>query len=261
LDVLAYLQSLGRARERSGFDRQAMASSATSGTSDMAMASEPSARATPPSVPIAMIGGYSLSAPVLHPASDPDDLHEEVSRGGALFAANCASCHGPAGLGDGKASASLLPAPANLTAARFSDERVSGVLWNGIPGSSMPPWRQLPAEDLRTLIAYVQSLGVPSAPSRSPETASVDQGKALFAANCASCHGDQGSGNGPAAGALAPPPTNFNVKRPTQRRVLDVLENGIPGTAMPPWKRQLDQEQQQALAEFVHSLYALLEEN
>jgi len=261
LDVLAYLQSLGRPRERSGFDRHAMASSATSGTSDMAMASEPSARATPPSVPIAMIGGYSLSAPVLHPASDPDDLHEEVSRGGTLFTANCASCHGPAGLGDGKASASLLPAPANLTAARFSDERVSGVLWNGIPGSSMPPWRQLPAEDLRTLIAYVQSLGVPSAPSRSPETASVDQGKALFAANCASCHGDQGSGNGPAAGALAPPPTNFNVKRPTQRRVLDVLENGIPGTAMPPWKRQLDQEQQQALAEFVHSLYGLLEEN
>jgi mono/diheme cytochrome c family protein len=125
----------------------------------------------------------------------------------------------------------------------------------------MPPWRQFPAEDLRTLIAYVQSLGVPSAPSMSPETASVDQGKALFAANCASCHGDQESGNGPAAGALAPPPTNFNVKRPTQRRVLDVLENGIPGTAMPPWKRQLDQEQQQALAEFVHSLYALLEEN
>jgi len=261
LDVLAYLQSLGRPREHSGFDRQAMASSATSGTSDTAMASEPSARATPPSVPIAMIGGYSLSAPVLHPASDPDDLHEEVSRGGALFTANCASCHGPAGLGDGKASASLLPAPANLTAARFSDERVSGVLWNGIPGSSMPPWRQLPAEDLRTLIAYVQSLGVPSAPSRSPETASVDQGKALFAANCASCHGDQGSGNGPAAGALAPPPTNFNVKRPTQRRALDILENGIPGTAMPPWKRQLNQEQRQALAEFVHSLYGLLEEN
>jgi len=78
-------------------------------------------------VPIAMPGGYSDSAPVLHPASNPDDLQEEVSRGGTLFAANCASCHGSAGRGDGEASASLLPKPANLTAARFSDERLSSV--------------------------------------------------------------------------------------------------------------------------------------
>src|SRR6266481_4134503 len=176
LDVVAYLQSLGRARELSGFDRQAMASSAKSGTSDMEMASEPSARATPPAVPIAMMGGYSLSAPVLHPASDPDNLEEEVNRGGALFAANCASCHGPAGLGDGRASIGLLPKPANLTVARFSDERLSSVLWNGIPGSSMPPWRQLSAEDLRALIAYIQRLRVPSAPTTSQETARVDQG-------------------------------------------------------------------------------------
>src|SRR5437870_2823673 len=103
LDVLAYIKSLGRARELSGFDRQAMASSAKSTGSDMAMASEPSARATPPAVPIAMMGGYSLSAPILHAASDPADLQEEVSRGGTLFAANCASCHGSAGKGDGKA--------------------------------------------------------------------------------------------------------------------------------------------------------------
>src|ERR1700756_1818019 len=67
LDLLAYLQSLGRARQLSGFDRQALASSVQSEISDMALASEPSARATPPAVPIAMMGGYSVSAPVLHP--------------------------------------------------------------------------------------------------------------------------------------------------------------------------------------------------
>src|SRR5712675_992425 len=117
LDLLAYLESLGRARELSGFDQQAVTSSSKSGASDMAMASEPSARSTPPTAPIAMIGGYSFRAPVLHPAADPDDLEGEVSRGGALFAANCASCHGSAGVGDGKAAASLFPKPANLTAA------------------------------------------------------------------------------------------------------------------------------------------------
>jgi mono/diheme cytochrome c family protein len=155
----------------------------------------------------------------------------------------------------------LLPQPANLTAVRFSDERLSGVLWNGITGSSMPPWRQLPAEDLRTLIAYVQSLRVSDAPFLSHATASVDQGKALFAANCAGCHGDRGTGDGPTAGALVPPPTNFTLQQPTHRRALDVLEKGVPGTAMPPWKSQLDEGQRQALADFVGSLCSLRGEN
>jgi cytochrome c oxidase cbb3-type subunit 2/cytochrome c oxidase cbb3-type subunit I/II len=225
------------------------------------MPSEPSARATPPTVPIAMTGGYSLSAPVLHPASDPDDLQEEVSRGETLFAANCASCHGSAGRGDGIASANLLPKPADLTPARFSDERLSSVLWNGVAGSSMPPWRQLPTEDLRALVAYIHSLHPPTAAPSTQEFTALNEGKSLFAANCASCHGDRGAGNGPAAGALAPPPTNFHLKKPTQDRVWEVLENGVPGTAMPPWRSQLSADQRRALVEFVPSLYAPPQEN
>jgi cytochrome c oxidase cbb3-type subunit 2/cytochrome c oxidase cbb3-type subunit I/II len=255
LDLLAYLETLGRARQLSGLERQARESTVQPWTTDMAMAGEPSARATPPTVPIAMTGGYSLSAPVLHPASDPDDLQGEVSRGVALFAANCASCHGSSGTGDGKASASLLPKPANLTAARFSDERLSSVLWNGVEGSSMPPWRQLPAEDLRALVAYIQSLHVPGAVPSTQGATSLNDGESLFAANCASCHGAKGAGNGPVAGALAPRPTNFHLKNPTRERVLEVLADGLPGTAMPPWKSQLSEDQRQALAEFVRSLY------
>jgi cbb3-type cytochrome oxidase cytochrome c subunit/cytochrome c553 len=253
LDVLAYIETLGRARQLSGLERQTLGSSVQPGTADMAMAGEPLARATPPTVSVAMTGGYSLSAPVLHPASDPNDLQEEVSRGGALFVANCASCHGSVGVGDGKASTSLLPKPANLTAARFSDERLSSVLWNGIAGSSMPPWRQLPTEDLRALVAYIHSLHVPGPPTQG--ATSVSDGEALFATNCASCHGTGGDGNGPAAGALAPKPTNFHLKKPTRERALEVLANGLPGTAMPPWKTQLSVDQRYALAEFVRSLY------
>jgi len=261
LDVLAYIQSLGRARQLSGFDRQTLASSVQLETPDMAMASEPSARATPPAVPIAMVGGYSLSAPVLHPALDTADLQEEVSRGGMLFAANCASCHGSAGRGDGNASASLLPKPANLTAARFSDERLSSVLWNGVAGSAMPPWRQLPTEDLRGLVAYIHSLHLPSAAPSMQEATNLNVGKSLFAANCASCHGDTGAGNGPAAGALSPSPTNFHLKKPTPERAWDVLENGVPGTAMPPWRSQLSADQRRTLVEFVRSLYGAPQEN
>jgi cytochrome c oxidase cbb3-type subunit I/II len=258
LDVLAYIQSLGRARQLSGFDGRWLASSVQE-TPEMATSNEPLARATPPAVPIAMVGGYSLSAPILHPAADQGDLQEEVSRGGALFGANCASCHGSAGGGDGKASASLLPKPTNLTAARFSDERLSSVLWNGIAGSAMPPWRQLPTEDLRALIAYIQSLNAPGSTPRIQEAAGL--GKALFAATCASCHGVTGEGNGPAAGALAPAPTNFHLKKPTEERAWDVLENGLPGTAMPPWRDQLSADERHALVEFVRSLYDPPQEN
>jgi cbb3-type cytochrome c oxidase subunit III len=241
-----------------------MASSAESSQSemaDMAMASDPSAKATPPTVPLAMVGGYSDSAPLLHPASVLGDLREEVSRGGNLFAVNCASCHGSGGSGDGTASPSLLPKPADLTAARFSDERLSSVLWNGIAGSSMPPWRQLPAEDLRALIAYIQSLQRSTAAPSAQEAAAANQGLPFFAAYCASCHGVTGAGNGPVAGALAPAPTNFHLKKPSEERVMDVLENGVPGTAMPPWKSQLSEDEQRALAKFVPYLYGLPQES
>src|SRR3981081_2412197 len=259
LDVLAYIQSLGRPRQLSGFDRQMLSSSVQPEIADRAMAGEPSARATPPAVPIAMTAGYSLSAPVLHAAPDPDDLQVEVSRGGILFAANCASCHGSAGRGDGKASVSLLPRPANLTAARFSDERLSSVLWNGVTGSAMPPWRHVPTEDLRALVAYVQSLEAPAPSTQDAKT--LSDGESLFVANCTSCHGGGGAGNGPAAGAIAPSPTNFRLKKPTREKAWDVLENGVPGTAMPPWKSQLSTDQRHALVEFVRSLYAPPQEN
>ncbi len=193
-----------------------------------------------------MLGGFSDSAPLLHPATVLGDLREEVSRGGNLFAVNCASCHGSGGTGDGAASPSLLPKPADLTAARFSDERLSSVLWNGIAGSSMPPWRQLPAEDLRALIAYIQSLQRPTAAPSAQEATTANQGLPFFAAYCASCHGVTGAGNGPVAGALAPAPTNFHLKKPSEERVMDVLDNGVPGTAMPPWKSQLSEDEEHA---------------
>jgi len=255
LDVLAYLRTLGRARELSGLDRRPSVSNAMPETEQMAMAGEPLATATPPTVPVGMVGGYSASAPVLHPASDLNDLQEEVNRGAGLFAANCAGCHGSAGKGDGRASASLLPKPANLTAARFSDERLSSVLWNGIAGSAMPPWRQFPAEDLRALIAYVQSLHPPSAASATEDPARVSLGQALFPAMCSSCHGATGAGNGPAAGVLAPAPTNFHLKKSTEERALEVIQNGIPGTAMTPWKDQLGEEQQRSLVAYIRTLY------
>jgi mono/diheme cytochrome c family protein len=125
----------------------------------------------------------------------------------------------------------------------------------------MPPWRQLPAEVLRALIAYIQSLPRPTAASSAQDAATANQGLPYFAAYCASCHGVAGAGNGPVAGALSPAPTNFHLKKPSEERVMDVLENGVPGTAMPPWKSQLSEDELRALAKFVPSLYGLPQES
>lgn len=41
----------------------------------------------------------------------------------------------------------------------------------------------------------------------------VNQGKALFTGNCASCHGNEGKGDGPAAVAFNPKPRNFATEQ------------------------------------------------
>jgi mono/diheme cytochrome c family protein len=104
-------------------------------------------------------------------------------------------------------------------------------------------------------------LHVPSAAPSTQEPTTLAQGKFLFAAKCASCHGDTGAGNGPAAGALAPSPTNFHLKKPTEERAWEVLENGVPGTAMPPWQSQLSADERHALVAFVRSLYGTPQES
>ena len=48
-------------------------------------------------------------------ARDPTpNSREKLSRGAAVFAQNCASCHGPTGRGNGPAATNLSPPPANL---------------------------------------------------------------------------------------------------------------------------------------------------
>jgi high-affinity iron transporter len=74
---------------------------------------------------------------------------------------------------------------------------------------------------------------VPLAPSAPPDVESVH---ALFANNCAACHGATGDGHGPNATTLATPPIAFtDHARARQRSVFalyQVISQGIDGTAM-----------------------------
>ncbi|MEO0601421.1 MAG: cytochrome c [Myxococcota bacterium] len=169
------------------------------------------------------------------------------------FEQRCAVCHGSAGVGDGAAAAALRPPPANLTAARFTTDYLTRVIREGIGGTGMPPGPDLEGERLAGLVRHIQSLG----PGREivTDTALVDQGRALFAIRCASCHGQAADGQGPAKERLAREAASFVSKQPTRERIEDVLDNGVPGTAMTPMRRLLSNPELDAVVAFIQSRF------
>jgi mono/diheme cytochrome c family protein len=67
------------------------------------------------------------------------------------------------------------------------------------------------------------------------------------------CHGEKGAGDGAVAASLSPPPADFTRARFTTERLVHVLRNGVPGTAMPA-QADLSPTDRDALIGFVQSL-------
>jgi mono/diheme cytochrome c family protein len=148
----------------------------------------------------------------------------------------------------------LLPKPADLTAARFSNEFLQETLWNGVHGTAMSSWRSLVQRDLSALVARVQSFhSTTNSDTLAPE--SLARGGAIFKNNCLPCHGPTGDGKGPAAATLAPSPSNFKKIQPDFDYIQRALREGVPGTAMPIWKDQLSESDRAAVAGYVRSFY------
>jgi mono/diheme cytochrome c family protein len=65
----------------------------------------------------------------------------------------------------------------------------------------------------------------------------LEEGKEVFAANCAPCHGIDGYGNGPRAAGLNPPPRNYHTGvfryGTSVLTMYHTVTNGSPGTSMP----------------------------
>jgi mono/diheme cytochrome c family protein len=241
-DLVAYLQTLGRARELGGPEGEARARQRCDCPDDemlqMAFASPLNAS------PARTRRGSDVPA-------FPSEVHEE--RGRMLYAANCASCHGPDGRGDGPGASSLLPAPTDLAAHEYSTPRIADALWNGVAGTSMQAWRDHPVGDLAAMARVVQRFHA-GQDADVPENL-VALGQRLYDANCVQCHGRDGRGDGSAAAELTIAPTNFRIQRPTLSQSLRAIRDGVRGTRMASWTGRLSESEIVAVASYVRRFF------
>lgn len=86
----------------------------------------------------------------------------------------------------------------------------------------------------------------------------AERGAKLYARFCASCHGRQGAGDGPAGLALDPPPTDFTAAElDAERAYLVVRDGGMAAGLTPtmaPFKGALDEQELRDVVAYVLSL-------
>jgi cbb3-type cytochrome c oxidase subunit II len=92
-------------------------------------------------------------------------------------------------------------------------------------------------------------------PNPYPTTeAGLARGKRIYQSYCIGCHGPIGDGMGPAQPYIYPPPLNFTLlnERGVSGGILYYqIMNGITGTAMPYFKRDLESEKIWAVGDYV----------
>src|SRR5262249_31616676 len=91
-----------------------------------------------------------------------------LARGEILFRQNCAICHGFKGDGNGVTAVLLDPKPRDFHLGKYRiissgnqipfREDVIHTIRNGMAGTSMPAWMQLPQSDVEALADYVLSI-------------------------------------------------------------------------------------------------------
>ena len=245
LDLVAYLDSLGRDAQLAGLGQRPPSGLDPEEEKRRGMFCDCAIPRTPGPAPI--FNTTHLS---------PSERTRFERLGREVFVRQCSGCHGLQGRGDGPAAVALLPAPRDLSGARFTDEALSEALWRGRPGSSMPSWHDLSTTDLRALTAFTQTLPA-DADDKVIDLNETERQHAdkLYEHNCQNCHGPQGKGGGSLGASLAPAPTIFRRVRPTTSHAERTLAEGVPGSSMLAWKDKLSEADRRLLARYVRKLY------
>lgn len=243
-------------------------------------------RATPLA---ARIGGVAAPPAAVH---SPEELR---SLGKVVYERRCAGCHGAKGDGKGPSAMFLNPKPRDFTAGLFKFRSTVGkdslptdadlylIVTHGLWGTSMPSMRELSDHERWAVVQYLKTfserwkqepaghpISVPAEPPVTPQ--SLANGKRLFQANCALCHGDLGK----ADGSLAQPgmlfddwgepikPAHLSLPAGSPGgvklghggpRLYQIIVAGIGATPMPPFE-DLKEDEVWNVTHYVQSLRA-----
>lgn len=202
----------------------------------------------------------------------PSALAVAQTRGERVYGLYCATCHGARGDGQGPtASRYGSPAPRNFTRGVFRfrstlsgqlplHRDLVGTIERGLPGTIMPPWKELlPPKDIDEVARFIEgfaprfadepeaSRAAVTIPREPPDSAaSVARGRFIYLVmKCWDCHGVAGDGDGPSARTLkneegvALPSTDFarGVFKGGRhaRDIYRALITGLDGAAMPSY--------------------------
>lgn len=190
------------------------------------------------------------NTPIEDIANDPDLLTIAIAGGRTIFANNCAPCHGTNAIGR----------PGGFPALVDDDwlwggslEAIHGTILHGIRSSADPETRiaEMPAygdgildrEQIVAVAEHVLFLG-----GRGADDA---EGAALFAENCAACHGELGKGNQ----ELGAPDLTDQIWLYGDGKEAIVQQITRPKLGvMPGWQGRLSDTEIKQAAIYVHSL-------
>lgn len=210
-----------------------------------------------------------------------------VARGRTVYREHCMNCHGVDGDGQGEVAQDLSTKPRDLTKGVYkfrstptgdlpTDDDLFRTVSEGIPGTSMDSYKDLPKTDRQALVIYLKTLSprflkrppgtpivFPQAHLLTPEA--VTRGLQVYRQmQCSACHGDEARGNGPLAQELTDTtgtpirPADLTTERLKSgqgpQAIYRTIMTGLDGTPMPSYGDSLDPDEGWDLALYISSL-------
>ncbi len=214
---------------------------------------------------------------------------QKLERGKAVYAQNCAQCHGDNGQGGAEFGQQFDPPARGFADAVYNYGGGKVAIYEAISKKGIVPghpvFGYLAYQDRWAVTHYVRSVGPTETLTDSAEALErayfeaengycqdeikqtlaskvefkgeeqLKVAEEIYGAQCASCHGDEGKGDGAAAAALNPPPRNFTSAEEEWYRtssplsIFNTLANGARGSmaAYP----NLSEDEKWALAHYI----------
>ncbi len=162
----------------------------------------------------------------------------------------CVECHALQGTG-GKIGPDLALSPVTSSSLELAT-----AMWNHAPIMEKilmereKEWPRFRDNEMRDLVEYIRSF---------PQQAIADQGKKSFFRFCASCHGAEGKGDGPAAEGLKVKPPDLRTTRSKDDAYLfQVIKEGGEAVGLSPamlaWGEALSDQQIKEVIAYIRTL-------